>query len=305
MATATASTRTTSKAATKATSRTVRKSTAKKAAAKTETPPTKRSPAKKAVAKKTVSRREAEKRGATKKVAAQKAPPRRRSGPIMLYGEPAHNRHFLLTRDIYEQASARCDEDGISLSDVMRHGIDTYGAKAPSAEKAEAGRSLPKSALADMKRLYGSDSGMLTEYLAACHRAGWPLQNLADGLVASGAVEKISRQAISLRVLRAPDVLSASLPKVPALGPRRAMTSPRRGVRASEFAAAGASAKREREANTYDFAFRVTDEAYEKASRRAKYEGAMMSGVMDQVLLNYLDGKYDKVLAKLARPKSA
>jgi hypothetical protein len=288
-----ASTKTATKSATKATTtRTVRKSVAKKATAS-------EAPAKRAVAKKTVAKRAAVKQGAAKKASTP------RKGPVMLDGQPAHNRHFLLTREIYDRASLRCEEDGISLSDVLRHGIDNYGANAPTAEKAAAGRRLPKSALAEMKRLYRSDSAKLTEYLAACHRAGWPLQALADGLVESGAVDKFSRQAVSLRVLRAPEVLSDSLPNPPALGPRRTITSPRRGLRADEFAKAGASAKREREASTYDFAFRVIDEAYEKAHRRAKYEGAMMSGVLDKVLLNYLDGKYDKALAKVSRNKSA
>lgn len=319
MATATASTRASTKTAPKTTSRTVRKTAAKKAGAAPE-----KVPAKKATAKKTVAKRDMAKKSAAatttatapakktaartstaRKSSAKKAPARRRTGPVMLDGKPAHNRHFLLTRSIYEDASDRCDSQGLSLSDVLRHGIDNYGAKAPTAEKAKAGRSLPKSALAELKRLYRSDSARLTEYLAACHRSGWTLQALADGLVQSGAVDKISRQAVSLRILKAPERLSKDLPAVPALGPRRAITSPRKGLTMAEFEKAGASAKREREANTYDLSFRVTDEAYELASRRAKYEGAMMSGVMDQILLNYLDGKYDKALGKIARPKSA
>lgn len=295
MATATASTRT-NKTAT--TSRTVRKTAAKKATASTT-----KAPAKKAVAKKTVAKRDAVKKGAAK-TAAKKAPARR-SGPVMLDGQPAHNRHFLLTRSIYEDAVDRCQEQGINVSDVLRLGIDNYGAKAPTAAKAKGGRPLPKTALAELKRLHRTDSARLSEYLAACHRAGWTLQALADALVESGAVDKISRQAVSLRILKAPERLSADLPTVPALGPRRVIASPRKGLRQAEFEKAGASAKREREANSHDLAFRVTDEAYELAARRAKYEGAMMSGVLDQVLLNYLDGKYDKALSKIARAKSA
>lgn len=305
MATATASTRTTKTAAT---SRTVRKTAAKKAVAKKTVAKkaaasTAKAPAKKTVAKKTVAKRDAVKKGAAK-APAKKAAARRR-GPVMLDGKPAHNRHFLLTRSIYDSAVVRCAEDGINVSDVLRLGIDNYGAKAPTEAKAKAGRPLPKTALAELRRLYRTDSARLTEYLAACHRAGWTLQALADGLVESGAVDKISRQAVSLRILKAPERLSEDLPAIPPLGPRRVIASPRKGLRQAEFEKAGASAKREREANSHDLAFRVTDEAYELAARRAKYEGAMMSGVLDQVLLNYLDGKYDKALGKIARAKSA
>lgn len=310
MATATATKRASTKTATKSTAsktatksasktadsatttRTVRKSAAKKAAAAKE--PAK-APAKKAVATKTVAKSVAAKKGAAKKAST----PRR--GPVLLNGEPAHNRHFMLTRSLYDQATDRCDQMGISLSEVLRHGLDNYGAKAPSVERAAESRRMPKTALNDLARLYRNDSGRLTEYLAACHRAGWSLQALADALVESGAVDKISRQAVSLRVLRSPEELRTDLPPVPAMGPRRPISSPRKGRTKDEFEQAYAARGRERSTNTYDFAFRVTDTAYELASRRAKHEGASISGVLDVVLTNFLNGKYDKVMAKIAR----
>lgn len=237
---------------------------------------------KKAAASKTAVKKSAAKRTPAKKVApAHKG--------VMLDGKPAKNRHFLIDLPLLEQASKRCAEDGVVISDVLRHGLEVYAADAPA--RASTGvRVLPAEALAELKRLrWTGDSDGISQYLAACHRAGWTTQALADSMVKSGAAANMSRQAVSLRVLKAPEVLRDDLPEVPELGPRRTIESPRKGKTRVEYTAEQGKSQQ----TTHDMSFRITDEVYTKARRRAKNEGAMMSGVVDSLLEAYINGEYD------------
>lgn len=222
-----------------------------------------------------------------KKVAAKKPTPR----VVTLNGKPAKNRHFLLDKTLVQQAGERCREDGIAVSDVLRHGIEVYGAHAPNERDVRPAMNvLPAKSLKDLKRVWVSgDSERASHYLAALHRAGWTTQSIADSLVAAGAAERMTRQAVSLRTSKAPDDLRADLPEVPELGPRRAIVSPRKGE-VAPFPPKPKSGER-----AHDMSFRVADEDYAAAARRAKHEGAMMSAVLDEVLASYLSGEYDVV----------
>lgn len=254
---------------------------AKKAAAKTVKAPVKRAAARRAA-------------GAGPSGGRRAAAVRR---PVTLNGQPASNRHFLLDRDLYNESMARVAEDGLSLSDVLRHGIDVYAKKAPKEDVPDKTQVLPRGALAEIKRMYkAGESDRLNEYLAALHRGQWTMQALADSFVAAGLVDKISRQAVSLRINKAPEALSADLPPVPELGPRRSLPSPRKGKTKEEYEAA--SKKRGGKSDAHDLAFRVEDSAYHAAARRAKRENAMMSGVLDEVLVSYLAGDFDKHFKK-------
>lgn len=236
----------------------------------------------------TTTKPAAKKVAAKKKAAAKKPVPR----AVTLNGKPAKNRHFLLDRSLYQQAADRCREDGIAISDVLRHGIEVYGAHAPKERDVRPALNvLPSKSLRDLKAVWASgDSELASHYLAALHRAGWTTQSIADSLVASGAVDRMTRQAVSLRTSKAPDELRADLPEVPELGPRRAIVSARKG-RKGPFLP---SEKKTRDAS-HDLSFRVADEDYAAAARRAKHEGAMMSGVLDEVLRSYTSGEYDSV----------
>lgn len=210
--------------------------------------------------------------------------------PVMLNGKPAKTRHFLLDRSLHRQASKQTLKDGLVISDVLRYGLSQYAASSPMSGKSEAPLTvLPKEAQSDLKALWLSgDSERITHYLAALSRGGWTNQAIADSLIASGAVDKMTRQAVNLRVVKAPEELRDDLPEVPERGPRRSLVSPRKGVK-GKFE----GAKKKTRSNSHDLSFRVTDEEYEVASKRAKYEGAMMSGVLDNILLDYVNGEYD------------
>lgn len=261
--------------------------------------------AKKTATKPTATKKVAAKKLPTKTMAVKKpkAAPRKSPSQVMLNGESAKNRHFHVDRTLYDQTMDRCEDEGINISDVMRLGLDLYGQKAPAADAVTDGPPvLPRTALNFLKKTYrAGDAEMVNQFLAACHRQGWTVQSLADSMVASGVVDKFSRQAVSLRILKAPDELSEDLPNVPGQGPRRVTLSPRRGKTKDQFAAAGKKAKRHRVVSTYDLAFRITDSSYEPAARRAKHENAMMSRVLDEIMENYLSGSYDRHVAKLPR----
>ena len=203
----------------------------------------------------------------------------------MLDGKPAKNRHFLLDRGLYLDAAGRCEEDGISLSDVLRYAISQYGAQAPAeGEMQPALDLLPARTLVTLKSVWNTrDSDYINQYLAALHRAGWTVRTIAESLVACEAVPRMTRQAVSLRVLKAPEDLRPDLPEVPELGPRRPIVSSKK------------PGKRKSREEVHDMAFRVTDEDYLAAARRDKHEGAMISSVLDKALLCYTNGEFDHV----------
>lgn len=259
--------------------------------------------AKKAATKPTATKKVAAKKSPTRTMAVKKAVTAKKSpSKVMLHGEAAKNRHFRVDRELFEATVDRCEENGTNISDVMRLGIDLYGKKAPAPEAVSDGlQVLPRASLAFLKKSFtAGESAVAYEFLAACHRQGWTLQSLANSLVAAGVVKSISRQAVSLRLLKVPEELSDDLPRVPELGPRRVMTSPRKGKTADQFAASSKKAKRMHAASTYDLAFRVADSAYEPAARRAKHEHAMMARVLDEIMKEYLSGAYDRKLGKSA-----
>lgn len=241
-------------------------------------------------ASKTTSKAKAAGPAKGKAAAASRPKPR----PVVLNGQPAKNRHFLLDKALLKQATAKCRKDGLVISDVLRHGLTVYSADAPPEGEVQSALDLlPEETMGDLKDVWLSgDSDKATHYVAALHRAGWPTRAIADSLVASGAVEKMSRQAVSLRVVKAPEELREDLPAVPDLGPRRAIVSARKGKK-GEYK----PAKKKARDKAHDVGFRVEDTVYADASRRAKAEGAMMSGVLDEVLYAYLDGAYDEDFA--------
>lgn len=237
----------------------------------------------------------AAKRTTTKRTAAKSAPAKPKRRAVTLNGKPASNRHFLLDIGLYQSAMSRCQEDGVAISDVLRHGIALYGAQAPKASRMKPALDvLPKKSLRELKAVWTSgDSEKATHFVAALHRSGWTVQAIADSLVESGAVAKMSRQAVSLRALKAPEELRDDLPEVPPLGPRRTIVAANKGQK-GEYKAP----KNKARDRAHDLSFRVIDEDYAKASRRAKHEGAMMSGVLDSVLESYLSGAYDDEFRK-------
>lgn len=243
----------------------------------------------------TTTKKAATKTAATKRTtkrAAAKPKPKPQRRPVTLNGKPASNRHFLLDTALYQSAVSRCQEDGVAISDVLRHGIEVYSADAPRARDLKPALDvLPKNALKDLKEVWTSgDSERATHYVAALHRSGWTVQAIANSLVESGAVSKMSRQAISLRALKAPEELRDDLPEVPTLGPRRAIVAANKGQK-GEYKAPKTKARD----RAHDLSFRIADDDYARATRRAKHEGAMMSGVLDNILASYLAGEYDNV----------
>lgn len=209
--------------------------------------------------------------------------------PVTFNNLPAKNRHFLLDEALYEEAQARCREQGYALSDVLRYGIEQYGKRAPKqVPESSTANALPKSALATLKSVWKTgNTAYVNAYLSALHQSGWTTRVIAEGLVATGVVERMSRQAVSLRITQArADDFSFDLPRVPLLGPRRTIVSSKRIAKARE--------------GRHDFSFRVADEDYEAAANRAKSEGAMMSSVLDGVLIAYIRGDFDKALAKIS-----
>jgi hypothetical protein len=264
--------------------------------AKSRAKPAPKSTGTKTAAKKTPARKAPAKAATKKEAPAKKAAARKKMPPprpLMLDGEPASNRHFLLDRDMMKKATARCAAQGIIISDVLRHGVDVYAEGAPPEGKEKTALMfLPDRAMKALAKEYETNSERATHYMAALHRAGWPTRVIADSLVESGVAFRMSRQAVSLRVLKAPDELFDDLPKVPDLGPRRPIVSARKG-QTGEYKPL--PPKRPRDM-AHDVGFRVKNSVYADAARRAKHEGAMMSGVLDLVLEAYLAGEYDKAL---------
>lgn len=222
---------------------------------------------------------------AKSKAPATKAEPKKRKPVTTLGGQEAKTRHFLVDRELHAKASERVAQfEGLVLSDVMRHGIDLYAKEAPSRPVEET--LLPASALESLAALKG-DSARLTEYTAALARAGWTYQAIANSMVAAGLAAKMSRQAVSLRVKRAPEKLRRGLPKVPKPSARRLV--PRNESEAMH--------RETRSKDTlYNTSFRVADESYLAAKARCKAEGSMVTVVIEDTLKAFLAGKYDKAL---------
>lgn len=239
----------------------------------------------------------------TTKSGAKKAPAKRSkrpASPVVLDGEPAKNRHFLLERVLVDAAAEKAIEDSldgdykISVSEVLRFGIREYGRSGGTIDvnTPDAMVHLPPRGLKVLKAVWDTakrngSSDTINQYLAALHRGGWTTRAIADSLVAAGCAEKMTRQAVSLRILKAPEELSPDLPPVPALGPRRMIVSSKKISKSRE--------------HVRDIAFRVKDSDYELAQIRAKSEGAMMSSVLDNVLLGYTNGEFDDRLDEIAK----
>lgn len=204
---------------------------------------------------------------------------------VTLDGEPAKNRHFLIDVVLVEAATTKAEEDQVSVSDVLRYGVREYGATAPAedAEVVVAANQLPSAGLRTLAALWRrskkkNDPDLINQYLAALHRAGWSTRAIAESIVAAECAESFTRQAVNLRVLKAPDELREDLPAVPTLGPRRPMLS---------------SKSKTKRIAKHDLTFRVKDEEYAAAKRRSVKEGAMMSSVLENVLLGYTNGEFD------------
>lgn len=268
----------------KATSKTASKISATKAAVTKAT--AKAAPAKKTPAKKAAP--------ATKATAVKRTRPAGPGKAIFFEGKPAHNRHFEVTVANHEAAREAADEHGHSLSEVMRAGLLAYAAKTPAAATRAGGRtSMPAVGARGLKTVFKSGrSDLISGYMAALASEGWPLQVIADAVVNQGLADRMSRQAISLRVnkaLAAEGGLPDGLPDVPAIGLRR----PYPTVMAGGGTKALAETKDGRlRSDLKDVVVRIADEDYERVQVRAKYEGAKVSAVLDDLLARYASGHF-------------
>ena len=141
------------------------------------------------------------------KTAAKKAPAKKAARTQVTFeGKPAKNRHFEVSIANAEAAKARADDEGVSISDVMRAGLKDYAKKTPAAAKrSERERLLlPTSGVRGLRKMFQTGrSEMISGYMAALANAGWPLQAIADSVTEDGLAETMTRQAVSLRVNKA------------------------------------------------------------------------------------------------------
>jgi hypothetical protein len=268
--------------------------------------------AKTAAAKKTTTKKAtvAKASASARKVPGKKAPAKKaaKATPrtILFEGKEAKNRHFEISRANFDGALDRATEEGVALSEVVRAGLALYASKTPAAAKRAAGAKLtmPASGLKSIKALFKEgNSPRISAYLAALASAGWPLQTIADAIVDSGAATKMTRQAVSLRIIKAnaPDAPKFSdLPSVPPIGLRRPYPAVSTGGGTAAMSRTKAGRIR---TDLKDYTIRIADEDYEKALVRARFEGAKVTAVIDNWLGDYAAGKVH--LPKKRRAKVA
>lgn len=194
-------------------------------------------------------------------------------------GKAAIYPHFIFPQDLYEAANEKAKAEGLRIGDVLREGVIEYGQGATAAARAFTGKipPLPRLGVYGLKRVWESgDQQRINSYMARLYEQGWPLRSIADGMVATGLVDSFTRQAVSLRVNKAPATLPDGLPDVPETGPRRYETLPDDGG--------------------HDLSFRVSAEDYDLANRRATYEAAMMTSVLEDLLRRYVAGTFEVVI---------
>lgn len=197
--------------------------------------------------------------------------------------------HFNLDRRLTERVVARAQRDSIQLSDVLRFAIARYAEDAPEQEpEISAAALLPEEGLKTLREVWKTNSPpLINSYLAALFAAGWSNRAIADSVVACGAKEKMTRQAVSLRVKAAPEDVPP-LPDVPTLGPRR--TTP--VVPAKPKNRSRVAGKKPQD--TVNTSFRCNGADFDAAKRRATAEGAMMTAVLEDAMADYASGQVKK-----------
>ena len=289
---------------------TVKRVSAKKAGSKASVKPVK-APAPKAAAKKAPAPKAAAKKAAAKKAAAPKAAApkaaakkavggsrKRNFGvpgkPIFFDGQPAHNRHFEVSVENESAAREVAAEQGHSLAEVMRAGLSAYGAKMPiAATRGDGKTSMPAAGVRGLQEVYKSGrSDLISGYMAALAGEGWPLQVIADCAVEHGLAGRMSRQAVSLRVNKALKVdggLPDGLPDVPPIGLRRPYPTVQAGGGTKALAETKGGRLRD---DLKDVTVRIADEDYARVQMRAKFEGAKVAAVLDDILGRYASGAF-------------
>lgn len=227
--------------------------------------------------------------------ASKKAAPRKTAAPkrtLTLNGRPAKNPHFPVDVDIFGAADARASDEGLGVPAVLRAALHSYSLGAPKAGARPAARVFPADDLKTLRSLWDSREGegarVLNEYLTAARQVGWPLEGLAQSLVASGAVEKMSRQAILQRVQRAGDEIGEDVPTPPGIGART--------VRDTVKDPNAVEKKSAKKVEVRDLCFRVDAEEYDAAVRRVKSEGGSITGWVEKTLFAYANHEFDVVV---------
>ena len=199
-------------------------------------------------------------------------------------GETTQNRHFILDKHILGPAREKAREEGVGPAEVLRAAIRDY-ARGTTDEMLTSNlredRDLPEETVEHIRRVWQSgDQHLINGYFSALVTAGWRGPAIAKGLIATGLVgSTFSRQAMSLRLKKAPNPLPSGLPAVPRRGLRRLVPLHRDSA--------------------HDFSFQVADADYEKALHRAHYEDADIPSVLEEYLTNYLAGEFS------VKPRSA
>ena len=184
------------------------------------------------------------------------------------------NPHFFVDRALSLKVDEKGAEVGIKVADVLRFGLARY-AKGydPEASGPVFDDSLPEAAMKDLKAAWKSnDDHYLNAYLAALVAAGWAYSDLAEATMACGGKAKISRQAIHLRVKKAPTE-PPPLPEVPVA--RKPMNK----------RAPGSSPE------TRDLSFRVALDIHEAAAARAKRDGESITSVLEKAMEDFVSGR--------------
>ncbi|NJC71628.1 hypothetical protein HC031_18160 [Planosporangium thailandense] len=203
--------------------------------------------------------------------------PRTAGAALSIAGKPAHNRHFNLSRDVIARAEVRAKQDGVSLAEVLRAGLDEYIDGMPDEAKTMRPGDptpLPHTVVEAIREVWVTgERDRQNAFLSLLTRAGWSQKVLADGLVASGIVSSMSRQGVHHRVHQAPAELPDGLP---VLAVRPPLRRPHRG----------------QPGGAHDFSLRIADDQYALATQRATYEGSQMTAVLEDIFIRYAAGEF-------------
>lgn len=192
-------------------------------------------------------------------------------------GRPAKVKHFACEERVYEGAMLRAKEMGLSLSDVLRAGLQEYVDAAPAAP----GRTTPRELMHQGLRATAGRGDDLSAYMAALAAEGWSLANIAQGMVDAGLADTFSRQAVSGRVRKAPFPRPEGLPPVPGRGTRRRWHSAQFDGRYPRLQGA-----------VREVSYRVDAALYAEAAAKARDEGAMFYAVQQDILARFSAGAF-------------
>lgn len=184
---------------------------------------------------------------------------------------------FELPKSLVDAVQAEAEKRHVTVSEVLRYILEVYVAGTP--KEIQGSSTYARDALLPPELLTGVLSAFITEirriknaYLKALWELGWKQEDIALAIVASGAAETMSRQGVYYRIRQAPSTPPEGMPIPPAPRYQRRLPLPTRSSKTAKVFV------------------RVSEELFRSAERRATYERAPMTTVIEDMLAMFVAG---------------